>query len=243
MTIQNKNSHTEQTKIKSKKVFTIFPHYIGEYKLDFAERDIVYNLLLRLKDKHKDNAISQKADEMQVKGDTYTIGGFQMNMFDNYGVNNFTDLTQEHGLSIEEESAIKKISNTFRIVANDFADHYPKDYFNNDLKMYYKNWFVMYNKNSFQEIHTHGTGNLFTIVYFLKLPEKMQYVGSKPDRLEGSLVITDNSQDYWGTRIDYIKPEEDKLVIFSGKYPHYTLPLVSEGWRCVIVNDFYMQNE
>jgi len=226
-----------QAKIVSGKVENLFPSYIGKYKLQFSQKEVIFNLMNKLREKYDSH--SQKPGETEKPGDFYTIGGFQMSLFENLGVNNFTDLRVEHGITQEEEDALKTLANTFRIVSNDFADNYGADFFDLQGTMYYKNWFVMYDKNSFQEIHSHGGNNLFTQVYFLKLPKDLKYIGSKPLRKEGSLVITNPSPNHYGTQTEYVTPEEDMIVMFQGKFPHYTLPMISEGYRCVIVNDFY----
>ena len=251
MSTQKENSHTAKTKSKqmavsqakiiSGEVNNLFPTYIGRYKLEFSQREVIFNLMNKLREKY--DSRSQKPGETEKPGDFYTIGGFQMSLFENLGVHNFTDLRVEHGITQEEEDALKTLANTFRIVTNDFADNYGGDFFDLQGTMYYKNWFVMYDKNSFQEIHSHGGSNLFTQVYFLKLPKDLKYIGSKPNRKEGSLVITNPSANHNGTQVEYVTPEEDMIVMFQGKFPHYTLPVISEGYRCVIVNDFYKKDD
>tara|TARA_B110000285_G_C14872355_1_gene489831 strand:- start:60 stop:809 length:750 start_codon:yes stop_codon:yes gene_type:complete len=249
--MQKENSHTDKTKTKqmlekqakivSSEVTNLFPTYIGKYKLEFSQREVLFNLTNKFRKKY--NSRSQSSGEIEKSGDFYTIGGFQMNLFENLGVHNFTDLRVEHGITQEEEDALKTLAKTFRIISNDFAENYSGDFFDSKGKVYYKNWFVMYDKNSFQEIHSHSGGNLWTQVYFLKLPKDLKYIGSKPHRKEGSLVITNNSPNHNGSQVKYITPEEDMVVMFQGKFPHYTLPMISEGYRCVIVNDFYTKDE
>ena len=59
------------------------------------------------------------------------------------------------------------------------------------------------------------------------------------DRYEGSLVISNTKTDWDGLRTAFIKPEEGTLVTFPVEYPHYTLPIVSDDERYVIVQDIY----
>ena len=110
------------------------------------------------------------------------------------------------------------------------------NFFGADLLV--RSWFVKYDKNAFQELHSHG-GTILTQVYFVKVPKDLKFIGTQPQRHEGSLVISNTKTDWDGLRTAYIKPEEGKLVTFPAEYPHYTLPIVSDDERYVIVQDIY----
>ena len=230
MNMPNENLVTDQTKNNLK---ILFPDYILEQQTNFAFNDKIYEACKSVESKYKNFAQNPNINENEQKH-FQTIGGYQPKL-----PKPFLDLTVEDGLTKENELYLKKLQNEILIPSIHNYIESAKFDFNND-ELITKSWFVKYNKNSFQELHTHGT-TVFTQVYFLKISKELNFIGSQPKRYEGSLVISNTQQDWDGTRMAYIKPEEGKLVMFPGQYPHYTLPILSDDERIVIVQDVFLK--
>jgi len=225
-----RNSVTDQTKNNFR---ILFPDYILEKQTNFAHNIELYNICKKIESNKENFAQSPNSDETKTKY-FQTIGGYQPRLS-----KPFLEYNEEDGLSSLETSILKKLQNE---VLTPSIHRYIKEaeFKFSEEELLTKSWFVKYNKNSFQELHTHGT-TIFTQVYFLKVPKELNFIGSQPKRYEGSLVISNTKQDWDGTRMAYIKPEEGKLVMFPAEYPHYTLPILSDDDRIVIVQDVFLK--
>jgi len=231
MNMQNENFITENN------FEVLFPNYILEVQTNFKYNKEIYNILQKLKKQHKN--MSQTPDTIEgEEGHYQTIGGYQTTLEKSLTEYNSTD----KGITKKDEEVLKSLQkNVFDYAAIKYIEKCQFN-FTRGKELLYKNWFVEYNKNSFQEIHTHGF-TLFTMVYFVKVPKQLKYIGSQPKRKEGSLVITDTKTLNAGLGTKYITPEKGKIVVFPGDYPHYTLPVVSDDTRAVIVEDIFVKEQ
>jgi len=222
------NSVTDQTKNNLK---LLFPDYILEEQSNFDCNEELVNICKTIESKYENFAQNPKKNE---KTSIKTIGGYQTKTS-----KPFLEFDVQDGISEIDVSILKRLKNE---ILNPAIHRYIKELnlnFNN-LDLITNSWFVKYNKNSFQELHTHGT-TIFTQVYFVKIPKELKFIGSQPKRYEGTLIISNTKQDWDGTRMEYIKPEEGKLIMFPAHYPHYTLPIISNDERIVIIQDVHLK--
>jgi hypothetical protein len=226
--MQNQNFLTENS------FGFLFPEYTVEAQTNFKHNKELYNILQKLKKQNKNMSKSSYVllDNNQV---FLTIGGYQTDLKKSLTEYN----SKDKNISQKDEEILKSLQkNVFSYVASEYINNYYKNNLGN-AELLYKNWFVEYDKNSCQEIHTHGF-TLLTMVYFVKVPKKLKMIGPHE---EGCLVITDTKNTFQGTKSKYIKPEEGKIVAFPAYYPHYTLPIISDDTRAVIVEDIFAKRD
>ena len=223
MNMPNKNFLTEHRE------HLLFFTHLTERLYDFPLNDDLIDALhiARKNLKSKEN---KTFDDPNFQYGNKTLGGFQPC----FPCANLTDITKEHAPYLQDKhfEAIKSLKDNIIIdTVDDYINRYYP-YTRNELT--YANWAVIYDKNSFQRIHTHGS-TLFTSIFYVDMPKtKYPY--------EGQIEITDVSSNHDGLTTRVVEPIKGLMVTFPGKYPHYTLPIQSEGERIVIVNDIRLKN-
>ncbi len=226
----NENSVTDQTKNNFR---ILFPDYILEKQSNFDCNKELLDVCKKVESKYENFA--QTPDS--VEGDERffaTVGGYQTKQS-----TPFLNFKEKDGISKYDVSILERLQNEVLMPSfHKFIEDADYKFDNADLLT--KSWFVKYDKNSFQELHTHGD-TILTQVYFVKVPKDLKFIGTQPYRHEGSLVISNTKTDWNGLRTAYIKPEEGKLVMFPAEYPHYTLPIISNDERYVIVQDIFLK--
>jgi len=222
----------------------LFPDFIIQEQTGFTLNKELYTLCKKLEEQgHKNIAQRPELSNNSPKNVYKTLGGYQTE-FDRP----LTDLTAEQdNISKDDELLLKKFQTE---VLNKYINFYTKKQFpglhpetkipglSDKTELIYNSWFIRYDKDAFQLLHTHGF-KLFTMVYFCKIPKNMKLIGQ--DLYEGTLIVTNTKSEYQGLRTANIVPEEGKIVIFPGEYPHYTLPVLSDEDRVVIVEDVYIK--
>ena len=222
------NSVTDQTKNNFR---VLFPDFILEEQSNFDCNKELLDVCKKVESKYEN--LAQTPDSVEGKDKFFaTVGGYQTK-----SSNPFLNFKEEDGISKFDVSILNRLQDEILMPSfKKFCEKAKYNFFGADLLV--RSWFVKYDKNAFQELHSHG-GTILTQVYFVKVPKDLKFIGTQPQRHEGSLVISNTKTDWDGLRTAYIKPEEGKLVTFPAEYPHYTLPIVSDDERYVIVQDIY----
>jgi hypothetical protein len=222
MNMPNKNFLTEH-----REHLLFYSHYT-ERRYDFPYNDDLIDAIRSIRT-NQTSAVNKKFDSDNFHYGNKTLGGFQP-VFPT----DFTEITKEHAPYLQDKhfNAIKSLKEN--IIIDTVNDHLTRFYPAITQELIYVNWAIIYDKNSFQRIHTHGN-TLFTSIFYVDMPKtKYPY--------EGQLEITDTSSNFNGLATRVIEPIKGLMITFPGKYPHYTLPIQSEGERIVIVNDVRMSN-
>ena len=217
MNMPNKNFLTEHRE------HLLFPSYYTERLYDFPLNDDLKDSILTIR-KNQQTHEHKNFDDPNFQYGIKTMGGFQPAF-----TKDFTELTKEDVPYLQDKhfTAIKSFRDNVMLDA--VEDYIDKFHYKIGTNLMYANWVVIYDNNSFQRIHTHGN-TIFTSIYYVDMPKtKYPY--------EGQLEITDLSNNHNGLSSRVVEPIKGLFVTFPGKYPHYTLPIQSEGERIVIVND------
>jgi len=218
----NKNFLTEHRE------HLLFCSHYTERLYDFPLNDDLIDALKTIRNNQKSKENKTFEDPNFHYGNK-TLGGFQPTF-----PTDFTEITKEHAPYLQDKhfKAIKSLKEN--IIIDTIDDYIKKYYSETTSELMYVNWAVMYDKNSFQRIHTHGS-TLFTSIFYVDMPKtKYPY--------EGQLEITDVSSNHNGISTKVVEPIKGLMITFPGKFPHYTLPIQSEGERIVIVNDVRLNN-
>lgn len=201
----------------------LFPSYYTERLYNFPLNDDLIDAIYTIRNNQK-TTVQKNFDDPNFQYGYKTVGGYQPSLPED-----FTEIKKEHCPYLQDKhfKAIKSFrDNVMLDTVNDFIDRF---FSSMDNELMYANWCIIYDKNSFQRIHTHGN-TLFTSIYYADMP-KTKY------KYEGQLEITDLSNNHNGLPTEVVEPIKGLMVTFPGKYPHYTLPIQSDGERIVIVND------
>ena len=74
-------------------------------------------------------------------------------------------------------------------------------------------WIQQYNKNQFHDMHTHGTGDFLSFVWYIDCTKN-----------SSKTIFHNQGYPYINTHQLEIQPKKGKLVLFEGTVPHYVLP-------------------
>jgi hypothetical protein len=74
-------------------------------------------------------------------------------------------------------------------------------------------WIQKYSKNQFHEVHTHGSGDFLSFVWYIDCTKN-----------SSKTIFHNQGYPYVDTHGVEITPEKNKLILFDGTIPHYVLP-------------------
>ena len=74
-------------------------------------------------------------------------------------------------------------------------------------------WIQKYKKDHFHDLHTHGTGELMSFVWYIDCTKN-----------SAKTVFHNPGYPYIDTHCLMVYPEKGKLIVFDGSIPHFVLP-------------------